>query len=164
MLAQRAIELRRVAPLGFVLFDLLRARLGQFLDLRNRERVLISENLGVERRVVGKDRRHLLIFEDRLPRALRLAQAAVDSLFGIDIQLLGEGLVVFSVVEVYAIYRADLYATLIDAVSAEPRDYPSHLLTPLWISDSRAAALKITITSVSSLCIRRVSAQRDRIS
>jgi hypothetical protein len=101
------------------------------LDLWNREGVLVGENLGIELRVIGEDRRHLLVLEDGLPRALRLAHTAVDALFGIDIELIGEGFLVLSIVDVYAIYRADFYTSLIDTVAAEPRDYPGHLLTPL---------------------------------
>jgi hypothetical protein len=44
--------------------------------------------------------------------------------------LVGECVLVVSVIDVNAIYRTDFYTTLIDAVTAEPRDYPGHFLTP----------------------------------
>src|SRR5690606_39740599 len=75
-----AQALAAVAPLLLVLCHLLRGRLRLLGDLGNRELILELGDLRVE--VDGRLERlgHLLVLEDRLPRALRLADAAVDAL------------------------------------------------------------------------------------
>src|SRR5262245_36358572 len=117
-----------VPPLGLVLFDRLRGRLRLFAYFGNAEGRFVGEDLRVQCRVVLEGLRHLLVLEDRLPGALRLADAAVDALLGVDVELVREGRGIASRVLVDAVDGADLDARLADTVPAEPRDHPGHLV------------------------------------
>jgi hypothetical protein len=102
-----------------------------FHDVGNREGVLEFENLGVESGVRFEYGGNLLIFENGFPRTLGLADAAVDALFGVDVELIRERLRVGTVVGVNTVDRADFDARLIDTIQTEPRDHPRHFLAPI---------------------------------
>jgi hypothetical protein len=97
------------------------------LALRHFEFVPGLGDLRVQRRVVGKDIGNLLVLEDRLPRALGLANTAVDSLFGTDVELVGEGFGSITLELDNAIHRADLDTCSIHFVPAQTGDHPRHL-------------------------------------
>ena len=61
-----------------------------------------------------------------LPRALRLAHAAVDALLGVDEELVRERFGVGPRVAVDAVDRANLDAALIDTIPAKTGDHPGH--------------------------------------
>src|SRR6185295_17304324 len=83
-------------------------------------------DLVVQRRVITEDFRHRLFLEDRFPRTSRFASAAVDALVGMDVELVRKGLRVAAGVPIDAVHRANGDTVGIDAVSAQPRDDPSH--------------------------------------
>src|SRR5439155_249165 len=71
--------------------------------------------------------RHLL--EDRVPRALGLAGAAVDALVGVDVELIRPLLAVGARVLVDAVDGADRDAAGVQAITAEARDDVGHAFT-----------------------------------
>src|SRR5690349_16668538 len=100
----------RPAPLLLVGLDLLGARLALLLVRRDLEAVAGIEHRRVQLDVIGEHARGRGLLEDRLPRALRLAGAAVDALVRMDIELVRETGLVIAGVAVDAIDRADRHA------------------------------------------------------
>src|SRR5690606_29047727 len=78
-----------VAPLLLVGRDLVGAR--RLLVLVDGHLALVDvDDLRVELDVILEDVGHGRVLEDGLPRALRLARTAVDALFRVDVELVGE--------------------------------------------------------------------------
>src|SRR5262245_55563399 len=78
----------REYPFLLVCLDLLRGRMALLLVLLNHEVGRELHHLVIERRVVLEDLGNRNLLEDRLPRALGLAGAAIDALVGMDIELI----------------------------------------------------------------------------
>src|SRR6188474_3455007 len=81
----------RPVPLLLIRFDLLRARLRVLLVLAHFELIRQLHHLVVQRRVILEHIGYRGLLEDRLPRTLGLARAAIDALVGMDIELIREG-------------------------------------------------------------------------
>src|SRR5438876_5986291 len=119
--------LTRPAPLLLVLDDLLGARVLDLLVRGNRKVAHVLHDLVVERRVVLERLGHGDLLEDRVPRALGLAGAAVDAFVGVDVELVRLLLPVGARVLVDAVDGADGHAPGIYAVATEACDDVSHV-------------------------------------
>src|SRR5262249_24971969 len=116
----------RPAPLLLVGLDLLGARVLDLLVLGDLEVAHVLHDLVVERRVVLERLGHGDLFEDRLPRALRLAGPAVDALVGVNVELVRPLGAVATRVLVDAVDRAHGDATSVETVATEPSDDVRH--------------------------------------
>src|SRR5260370_12514021 len=107
------------SPLSLVFRNLVGGgmlRLGEGLYLE-----LVGQLQGgvVERDVVFENLGHRRLFEDRLPGALGLARAAVDTLVRLNIQHVGEALFVLAHILVTAVDRTHADTSGVNAVYAQ---------------------------------------------
>jgi hypothetical protein len=75
------------------------------------------------------------LLEDRLPRAVRLARAAIDALVRVDVELVREFFFVVTRIFVDAVNRTNTDASCIETVSAKTGYGPGHLLVLYLRSD-----------------------------
>src|SRR5262249_34246120 len=87
----------------------------------------VLHDLVVERRIGLEDLGDGDLLEDRVPRTLRLAGAAVDALVGVNVELLRPLLVVRTGVLVDAVDGAHRDASRVETIHAEPRDDVRHV-------------------------------------
>src|SRR5262249_12897318 len=119
--------LTRPASLLLVLDDLLGARVVDLLVRGDLKVAHVLHDLVVEWRVVLEDLGHGDLLEDRDPRALGFAGAAVDALVGVNVELVRPLLSVGPRVFVDAVDGADGHAPGIYAVATEACDDVGHV-------------------------------------
>jgi hypothetical protein len=90
------------------------------------EHISLINGAMVELDIVVENFRNRGFFENRLPGAFGFAGAAVDAFIGMNIEHVGEIIVVVTDVFVNAIDRADADTSRIDAINAEPGYRPWH--------------------------------------
>src|SRR5206468_11285352 len=101
---------------------LLRRRVLDLVVLGDLEIAHVLHDLVIEGGVVLEHLGHRHLLEDRVPRALGLAGAAVDTLVGADVELIRPLLTVGARVLVDAVDGADRAAAGVQAITAEARD------------------------------------------
>src|SRR2546426_3245421 len=84
------------------------------------------DGLVVQIDIVLEDLGNRRLFENRLPRAFRLAGAAIDAFVGMDIEHVRKVLAVFANIFIYTIDRADADASGVHAVDTKPGYRPWH--------------------------------------
>jgi hypothetical protein len=77
--------------------------------------------------IVFKDLGNRRFFENGLPRTFGFAGAAIDAFIGMDVEHVGETVVIFTDIFIDAIDRANANAARIDTINAEPGNCPWHI-------------------------------------
>src|SRR5215468_6611177 len=120
----------RPPPLTLVLFDFLGGGLGFLLVLAHFEVAHLRHDLVVQRGIVLENVRYSGFLEDGLPRALRLASAAIDAFVGMNIQLVRERRRVGTRIPINTVHGADRHTGRIDTIPAQPRNDVGHCYPP----------------------------------
>src|SRR5208282_989457 len=116
------------SPLLFVLRDLFRGGMLRLNEGLHLELIHDVHHSVVQVDIVFEQLGHRRLLEDRLPRALGLARAAIDAFVGMDVELIGKLLGVSTGVLVDAVHRADADTSGIDAIATKPCNRPRHRL------------------------------------
>src|ERR1700730_4026909 len=132
------------SPFTLVFGHLVRGRMFRLCECLHLELVGQFQRSVVERYIVLENLGSRRLLEDRLPRAFRLARSAVDTFVGVNIEHVGEALLVLTHILVDAIDRADADASGVNAVYAQSGYGPGHVRSTSLIALRR---LSQTITA-----------------